>query len=182
MNRLSSPARRCAREAIPGILCTVLAALPAAGGAEAIAPPTSLAGYHFINAFVVTDENNPLFGMHEFHINTAGLDAFRRGGPYPEGTEFVGMVYALDHGDGTLNEGEGQAIALMHKVAGAEDTGGWRFAMIGADGRPMDIDPVQDCFECHTQVEARDYVFSEPRRVGELASVPPAGDAGRAGR
>ncbi|WP_295886200.1 cytochrome P460 family protein [uncultured Thiohalocapsa sp.] len=157
--------------ALSGCLCCVLGALSTATAADDLTAPESLAGYRFVNAFVVTDQQNPLFGMHEFYINTAGLEAFRRGGPYPEGTEFVGMVYALDEGDGTLNEGEGQAIALMRKVADARDTGGWRFAMIGADGKAMDIDPAKDCFECHTQVEDRDYVFSRPRNVGELASV-----------
>jgi hypothetical protein len=157
-----------------GLAAAFATSLTAAPEAE-LAPPESLAAYRFVNAFVVTDPDNPLFGMHEFYLNSAGLDAFRRGGPYPEGAEFVGMVYALDEGDGSINEGKGQAIALMRKVAGAEDTGGWRFAMFGPGGEPLDIDPARDCFDCHTQVKDRDYVFSQPRNVGALSTVPAAG-------
>jgi hypothetical protein len=142
--------------------------------ADPLRPPESLAEYRYVNTFVVTDPDDPLFGMHEFYVNRAGLDAFRHGGPYPVGAEFVGMTYALARDDASLNEGEGQAIALMRKVAGAEDTGGWQFAMIGADGQAMDIDPAADCFECHTQVEDRDFVFSEPRSIAGLSTVPRA--------
>jgi hypothetical protein len=175
MTCTESPATFVQRLASIGALllcCGLAVAAPAVAQDNAPAPPTSLADYRFVNAFVVLDPDNPLFGMHEFYLNRAGLDAFRRGGPYPEGTEFVGMVYVPEQSEGTVNEGAAKAIVLMRKAAGAEDTGGWRFAMVGADGARMDIDPVKDCFECHTQVEARDYVFSEPRAIGDLESVP----------
>ena len=179
MNRIhhQTPKPSCRRSAA-ALLCAGLACGPIIAAAaepgidDAPASPASIDDYHFVNAFVVTDPENPLFGMHELYVNTAGLDAFRRGGPYPAGAEFLGMVYALDKGEGTLNEGAGQAITLMRKVDGADDTGRWRFAMFGADGEAMDIDPVKDCFECHTQVEQRDYVFSTPRSIGELVTVP----------
>jgi hypothetical protein len=175
MTRTESPATLVLRLAsISALLlcCGLAVAAPAVAQDNAAAPPTSLADYRFVNAFVVLDPDSPLFGMHEFYVNSAGLDAFRQGVPYPDGAEFVGLVYAPEQDEGTVNEGAGKAIVLMRKTAEAKDTGGWHFAMVGADGARMDIDPVKDCFECHTQVEARDYVFSEPRAIGDLRSVP----------
>jgi hypothetical protein len=178
MNRIPCPfAPRRRLTPAAALFCGGLAAAAAMAGDDLV-PPTSLTDYRFVNAFVVDDPENPLFGMHEFYVNRAGMPAFRRGEPYPEGAEFLGMVYGLERGDGTLNEGDGQAIALMRKVAGAEATGGWQFAMFAADGTAMDIDPVKDCFECHTQVADRDFVFSEPRAVGDLGTLPAADAAG----
>jgi hypothetical protein len=39
------------------------------------------------------------------------------------------------------------------------------------DGEAFDIDPARDCFDCHTQVQERDYVFARPRNVGALSTV-----------
>lgn|GEM_PF-6537134 len=33
------------------------------------------------------------------------------------------------------------------------------------------IDPVKNCFDCHTQVADRNYVFSQPLHVGELTNL-----------
>ncbi|WP_462322375.1 cytochrome P460 family protein [Halochromatium sp.] len=130
--------------------------------------PTDLDGYRFINAVAIDDPDDPLHGFHHFYLNEAGMQAFREGGPYPVGTEFVGLVYEITRDGPIRNEGDGKAIALMEKVEGAEETGGWRFALLGPDGSAMEIDPAKDCFECHTQVRERDFVFSQPHHVGEL--------------
>ena len=143
---------------------------------DAPAVPSDLSDFRFINAFVVNDAENPLFGFHHFYVNDKGVEAFADGGPYPEGTVFLGLVYGLTEDGKMLNEGDGKAVALMQKVAGADETGGWRFAMVGADGKAMSIDPAKDCFECHTQVEDRDYVFSQPLPVGELSNLGAGND------
>jgi hypothetical protein len=159
----------------PSRLLIGLSALALASGAslaeDAPTVPSDLSDFRFINAFVVNDADNPLFGFHHFYVNDEGVEAFADGGPYPEGTVFLGMVYGLTEDGKMLNEGDGKAVALMQKVAGAEETGGWRFAMVGADGKAMSIDPAKDCFECHTQVEDRDYVFSQPLPVGDLSNL-----------
>lgn len=147
-------------------------ALPADTAAGSAEVPQDLSGYRFINAFVVNDPDNPLFGFHHFYVNEQGVAAFNEGGPYPEGAVFLGMVYGLSEDGKMLDETDGAAIALMEKVAGASETGGWRFSMFAPDGSAMDIDPAADCFECHTQVEDRDYVFSQPLPVGSLDKLP----------
>ncbi|MCF7989595.1 MAG: BON domain-containing protein [Thiohalocapsa sp.] len=155
--------------AVAASAVAAMLAAPGAARAEAPGMPDTLEGYRFVNAFVVSEPDNPLHGFHHFYVNDRGVEAFRKGGPYPEGSEFLGLVYALEQGEGTLNEGEPAAVAVMRKVAAAEDTGGWRFALFGNDGTAKDIDEAKDCFECHTQVADRDYVFSKPRSVGGIA-------------
>ncbi|NBC46643.1 MAG: hypothetical protein GVY22_01355 [Gammaproteobacteria bacterium] len=150
---------------------TAATAADAQQGAE-VSMPKDLEDHHFINAIAIDDPENLLHGFHHFYLNDTGMEAFREGGPYPVGTEFVGLVYEITRDGAMRNEGEGKAIALMEKVEGAEDTGGWRFALLGPDGSAMEIDPAKECFECHTQVRERDFVFSQPHHVGELGVTP----------
>ncbi|NBC48438.1 MAG: hypothetical protein GVY22_10690 [Gammaproteobacteria bacterium] len=149
----------------------LLAASTAAAEAERDqvgAMPQNLDDHEFINAVAIDDPDNPLHGFHHFYVNDAGMEAFRQGGPYPVGTEFVGLIYEIIRDGPIRNEGKGKAIALMEKVEGAEETGGWRFALLAPDGSAHEIDPVKDCFECHTEVRERDFVFSQPHHVGEF--------------
>jgi len=60
-------------------------------------------------------------------------------------------------------------VAVMRKDAKAHaDTGGWYFNVFSAHDTAIGITPAQAkarCFEaCHQAQEARDYVFSDPRR------------------
>jgi hypothetical protein len=144
---------------------------------EDLSIPEDLSGYRFVHAFAITDPEDPLFGFHHFYVNETGLDGLRSGGPYPEGAAFVALVFGVAQDGASINEGDGAAVALMKKVAGAEDTGGWRFAMFKPDGERLAIDERKDCFECHTQVKDRDYVFSQPLSIGRLGSPNAAADA-----
>jgi len=60
-------------------------------------------------------------------------------------------------------------VAVMRKETKAHaDTGGWYFNIFSAHDTAIGITPVQAkarCFDaCHKAQEARDYVFSDPRR------------------
>jgi len=60
-------------------------------------------------------------------------------------------------------------VAVMRKDAKAHaDTGGWYFNFFTADDTTVGITPEQAkarCFDaCHKAQEARDFVFSDPRR------------------
>lgn len=149
------------------------ATLPATDAliAEEAAMPGDLSGYRFVNALVINDPESPLFGFHHFYVNEKGLEPLAQGGPYPEGTVFIGMVYALSVDGLNINEGGGKGVALMEKVAGAEETGGWRFSMFDPEGNAVEINAAQDCFACHTQVKDRDYVFTRPLGVGALSNL-----------
>lgn len=136
--------------------------LPGTSLADEPVLPTFPSDYQFIHAFVIDDPDNPLFGFHHFYINQKGLTAFKDGGPYPTGTSFLGLVYKLTREGAQLNEGEGAATVLMVKEPTATETGGWRFAQFRPDGTLIEQDEKTACFDCHTQVKDRDYVFSRP--------------------
>jgi hypothetical protein len=60
-------------------------------GEEAL--PKDLDSYTYTGSLVIPDKNSPLFGFFHYYINNKGLTAFKKGGPYPEGTIIVGKVY-----------------------------------------------------------------------------------------
>lgn len=145
-------------------LLTGVAFLSFASAVAADAPvvPEDLSGYHFISALVVKEKENPLFGFHHFYVNEEGKKSLAEGGPYPVGTRFLGLVYDVVFDGPNIDEGRAAAVALMEKVSGAEETGGWRFSQFDKAGTRIEINEVTDCFTCHEQVADRDYVFSKP--------------------
>jgi len=91
-------------------------------------------------------------------------------GRFSEGSVIVDeKVHATLGDDGTWRE-EGLAhVAVMRKDAKAHaDTGGWYFNVFTGSDKTAGITPEQAkarCFDaCHKAQEARDYVFSDPRR------------------
>jgi hypothetical protein len=60
-------------------------------------------------------------------MNNNGLEAFNKGGPYPDGTIIVDAVHELvEGGGGILNEGKKLFYPVMKKDSKAKDTGGWK--------------------------------------------------------
>jgi hypothetical protein len=100
----------------------------------------------------------------------ANPQALASWGRFSEGAVIVDeKVHARLGDDGTWRE-EGLAhVAVMRKDAKAHaDTGGWYFNVFTGTDKTAGIAPEQAkarCFDaCHKAQEARDYVFSDPRR------------------
>ena len=78
------------------VLCATLGLLAvtlfSAGGADDIKPPSGYRQWFHVNTMIV-DKASPLFGdlggMHNVYINSVGLPALKKGGPYPDKTTFV---------------------------------------------------------------------------------------------
>ena len=121
-----------------------------------------LSGYRHIGSITVTDANSPRFGIHHYYVSPAGKRAFRSGGPYPAGMIFIGKIYGIVEEGGGLNEGPLRFITYMRKDDAARDTGGWVYALFGPHRNQIVADVKKGCFDCHTKVEAADYVFSKP--------------------
>jgi hypothetical protein len=122
--------------------------------------------YKFIGALIITDQKSPLFGIHHFYMNKKGLETFKKGGAYPDGTIIVDAVYeAVMSQGGMINEGKKLFYPVMIKDSKgkeAKETGGWIFAAFDPDGKPIQMDVKKGCFECHASVKDSDYVFSKP--------------------
>lgn len=143
-------------------LALVLAAAGSVWAAEAL--PKDLAKYKHIGSLIIPDKNSPLFGIHHFSMNKKGLEAFKKGKAYPDGSVIVGQVYeVVTTPEGAMSEGKKLFNTYMRKDAKkAKDTGGWVFAAFAPDGKQIEKDVKKDCFGCHTAVKDSDYVFSKP--------------------
>lgn len=137
--------------------------------------PEDLASLQHVNSLVVPDTDSPIHGIHHFYANQSAVKTLRTGtsdGAYPDGSVFVGAVFALERSkDGQyIMEGKREAYTVMRKAStdqATSETGGWHFAMFTATGEKMDIDPVKDCFGCHRPHAGTDFVMSE------LLALPP---------
>lgn len=129
---------------------------------QALTLPQNLEDFKHVGSLVIPDKASPLFGIHHFYLNDMGMAAFKKSGAYPEGTIFVGKVYAADDQKGALNEGKMRFYTYMEKNSKGADTGGWLFAAFSPEGKFLEKDVKKECFDCHTSQKDADYVFSKP--------------------
>jgi hypothetical protein len=111
---------------------------------------------------VVTDKKSLFYGIHYIYADKKALPAYRSGGSYPEGSQFVVTYYSIREEAGKTLEGKKNMVVLMKKDKKQQATGGWLFAGFTAQGKPSGVDPVKNCFECHVkEASATDYVISK---------------------
>ncbi len=121
-----------------------------------------------VKSMVIFDETHPLYksfgGMHHIYVNAKGLKASQAGGPYPDGSTLVFVLYEAVNEDGAYVAGKKKVEAIMvkdrHRFA---ETGGWGFqAFDPQTHQPLikQADVTSACYNCHASVKDRDYVFS----------------------
>jgi Cytochrome P460 len=115
-----------------------------------------------VKSMVITDKSHGLYGFHSTYANPAALEALRSGKAFPKGAEFVTSFYEVATEGPVLSQGKKIMDAYMKKDDGAKQTGGWWFNAFGPDGRPLGIDVVKGCYECHANgAKGTDLVFSK---------------------
>lgn len=149
------------------LLAGIRAAEPKADPAQQL--PNDLGSYTHINSIVVPSPDSPVTGFHHFSINDRGLKTFQSGPggkKFPAGTVLVGRVYKpVKTRDGAYKEGNLLAYTLMTRRPDdptTRKTGGWLWQKFDARGKPVEINPVKDCFSCHQPHKESDYVISRP--------------------
>ncbi|MEO8018536.1 MAG: cytochrome P460 family protein [Pseudomonadota bacterium] len=106
-------------------------------------------------------------GLRHHFANDQALASW---GKFRDGSVIVDeRVHAKLDDNGIWQEDDLVHVAVMRKDATAHpDTGGWYFNYFRAHDTAMGITPEQAkarCFDaCHKTQEARDFVFSDPRR------------------
>ncbi|HEY7661828.1 MAG TPA: cytochrome P460 family protein [Xanthobacteraceae bacterium] len=142
-----------------------VASFPAVS-ADDIRPPSDYRQWFHVNTMIV-DKGSPLFpdlgGMHNVYINSVGLPALKKGGPYPDRTVFVTDLHDFTLDDGSYVEGGRKALAIMVKDSKKyASTGGWGFQLWegGDPKKPVVTDAAKQCFECHQPKKDQDYVYS----------------------
>src|SRR5512147_627492 len=108
-------------------------------GEEAL--PQDLDSYTYTGSLVIPDKNSPLFGFFHYYMNKKGLAAFKKGGPYPDGTIIVGRVYEVATSPiAGMIEGKMLRYSYMRKDMSAKETGGWIFDVFSPDGKLIQKD------------------------------------------
>jgi len=152
------------------LISTVFAAVAvttiAAESADDLKVPTGYRTWFHVNTMVV-DKASPLFdglgGMHNVYANPAAVAALKKGGPYPNGSQFVTDLHDFSIVEGSYVEGARKGVATMVKDSKKfASTGGWGF-QFWADGdakKPQVTDATKQCFACHEPKKDKDYVYS----------------------
>jgi hypothetical protein len=167
------PARKLAtREGQPmrRFLFTLLA-LVAAGtaGADSSQPafPSGYRQWPHVKSMVIYSDKHPLFeqfgGIHHVYVNQTGFTAMTKGGSFPDGSVLVFDLLTAKDENGAWVEGDRKLVAVMVKDRNKyKPTGGWGFEAFKGDSRTERLvnDAQAQCFGCHQQQRANDFVYS----------------------
>ncbi|HET9554184.1 MAG TPA: cytochrome P460 family protein [Anaeromyxobacteraceae bacterium] len=145
------------------LAAAVLAAATAAVALSAALPaPAEFRGWAHVKSMVITDKSHGLYGFHDVYADPAALQALKSGGAYPEGARFAVSFYDVTTEGPMLSQGKKRMDTFMRKDKAATATGGWTFAASGPDGKPLALDVVKGCYECHAGgAKQTDLVFSK---------------------
>ena len=163
-------ATRLSGQAIAAALLCAASVLVAASSADEGYFPTGYRDWT-VTKFKFVGPQSPNYnaqgGMRHHFANDKALASW---GKFRDGAVIVDeRVHARLDDKGVWQEGGLGHVAVMRKEAKAHaDTGGWYFNIFSANDTAIGITPAQAkarCFDaCHQAQEARDYVFSDPRR------------------
>jgi hypothetical protein len=151
---------------IAATLALVAITTMAAESADDLKLPTGYRNWFHVNTMVV-DKASPLYadlgGMHNVYVNATGAAALKKGGKYPDRSQFVTDLHEFTIVDGSYVEGGRKGVATMVKDAKKyASTGGWGF-QVWAEGdakKPMVTDAAKQCYACHEPKKDQDYVYS----------------------
>jgi len=138
------------------ILLTLVLALALAPLVAMAAPKAALPkGYEKwekSRQLIDNDKKSLFYGIHYIYVNAKALPTYKSAGTkYPEGSQFVVDYYGIKDEGGKPVQGKKKMIVLMKKDKRFKQTGGWQFAGFTADRKPSDVDPVENCYECHAK-------------------------------
>ncbi len=110
---------------------------------------------------IILDKGSPLYGFQQVFVNNVALDAYKKGGGYPDGSVIViGFYEAIEEGS-EIRQGNIIWYAAMKKDARATKTSGWIFDGFDARTHQSTVqEPVTGCYNCHVAKKDRDYVFT----------------------
>jgi hypothetical protein len=147
-------------------LAFVTVTVIAAESADDLKLPTGYRTWFHVNTMVI-DKASPLFeglgGMHNVYANASAAAALKKGGSYPNGSQFVTDLHDFTITEGSYVEGARKGVATMIKNSKRyASTGGWGFQFWAeGDGKkPQVTDSAKQCFACHEPKKDQDYVYS----------------------
>jgi hypothetical protein len=143
------------------VLAAVTATTALAAGA-AFPKASDFRGWAHVKSMVITDKAHGLYGFHNVYADPAALKALKGAAAYPEGAQFAVSFYEVTTDGPMLGQGKKLMDTFMRKDASAKATGGWAFGATGPDGKPLAVDVVKGCYECHAEgAKTSGLVFSK---------------------
>jgi len=123
--------------------------------------PTGYRSWTHVKSMVITDKSHGLYGFHNTYGNQAAIEGLKAG-KYASGAQFMVSFYEVNTDGPMIMQGKKIMDAYMKKDAGAKQTGGWWFNAFGPDAKPLGVDVVKGCYECHAGgAKETDLVFSK---------------------
>lgn len=115
---------------------------------------------------IIPDKTSPFYGFQRVLVSKKALASYKNGRKYPQGSqlvlEFSELIPEGYEGE-DIKKGPVNWIAVMTKDSSATKTDGWVYEVY--DGNPIavikrDMNVVMRCYDCHTAMKHKDYVFS----------------------
>jgi cytochrome P460 len=161
---------RMSGRVIAWALVGLLGAVATAGAPDAVYFPEGYRHWQ-VAKFKLIGPSHPNYERQGgFRIHFANDKALASWGKFRDGSVIVDeRTHAVPGDDGIWKAGELGHVAVMRKDARHHaDTGGWYFNVFSANDTAIGLAPAAAkaaCFDaCHKTQEARDFVFSDPRR------------------
>ena len=132
-------------------------------GADKVSLPKGYEKWEKSKEKMVSDKNSLFYGIHYTYVDKKAWPAFKSGGKYSEGSQFVVVFYNIKEEAGKKVKGKKNMVVLMKKDKRQQATGGWLFAGFTPQGKyNATLDPVKNCYECHAKEKtAVDLVISK---------------------
>jgi hypothetical protein len=136
---------------------------------KSVSYPAGYRDWTHVKSMLIFDEKHPLYnpfgGLHHIYVNAKGLTAYRKGGPFPDGTVIVFDLLEARMDQGAYVEGSRKFIGVMQKDSRKfKETAGWGFDAFEKDTKNSFVkDGGKSCFNCHAGQKEKDHVFSKYR-------------------
>jgi hypothetical protein len=143
---------------------------PALAGEPSSVPyPEGYRDWRHVKSMVI-QPGHPLHesfgGIHHLYANKKALAGYRSG-KFPDGAVIVFDLLEARADANAITEGSRKVVGVMHRDRRKfRDTGGWGFEGFKGDSRTeraVGGNAVAACYQCHTQQQDRDFVFSMAR-------------------
>jgi len=134
-----------------------------------VAYPTGYRDWPHVTSMFIYDQKHPLFnpfgGLHHIYVNQKGLEAYKKGRGFPDGTVIVFDLLEVTEDKGAYLEGGRKFIGVMQKDSKKfKETGGWGFDAFEKDTKNSFVkDGGKGCYNCHLGQKEKDYIFSRYR-------------------
>ena len=151
------------------IILIILTTMNASSGEDQIPYPKGYRDWHHIKSMLIYDPKHPLFnpfgGIHHIYVNKKGLEAYKKGGGFPDGTVIVFDLLEAKEDNGAYVEGPRKLIGVMQKdMKKFKETGGWGFQAFEKDSMNSLVkDKGVSCYNCYLSQKEKDFVFSKYR-------------------